>query len=156
MRSSSPQRCSVRALRVRSLAELVELCRGWTDGAGLFVRWSPDCAGDLAEQTSTDELTGVPLPGLSANGLRVEPWWEDRALDVWLARRLYDYRHLTEQRGEATRAWILAGTEVGRGPDNEPLINRCRLVAAVDASVIDQAIERIKAIPADWGSLRRA
>jgi hypothetical protein len=65
-------------------AELADLCHGWRDVVGLFVRWSPDCARDLADENSVDELTLVPLPGLSMNGLAVEPWWEDHPFDVWL------------------------------------------------------------------------
>jgi hypothetical protein len=76
-------------------------------------------------------------------------------LDAWLARRLYDYRHLVELRGEGTRPWVLTGDQVGRGPDNEPLIANCDLVAGIDGSVIDDAVALVDAMPADWGSLRR-
>lgn len=138
---------------IATIDDLAQLCQEF-DGA-LYVRWSRDCDRDLTDQTSIDELTGVPLPGLSANGLGVEPWWDDRPLDLWLARRFYDYRHLVELRGKGTRPWILTGDEVGRGPDNEPLITNCRLVASVEPAVIDTATERVDGLPRDWGSLRR-
>ncbi|MEU4745871.1 DUF6098 family protein, partial [Actinosynnema sp. NPDC023658] len=32
---------------------------------------------------------------------------------------------LRERRGPGTRPWVLEGVEVGRGPDNEPLVE-CR------------------------------
>jgi hypothetical protein len=100
-------------------------------------------------------LTGVPLPGLSANALGVEPWWGEREVRTWVARRLYDYRHLAELRGPGTQPYILSGREMGRGPDNEPLIAQCRLVARIDPAVIDDAVEIVEAMPAQWGSLRR-
>ena len=40
----------------------------------MFVRWSRGPAADAAGQSS-DDFTGEPLPGLSANPLAVEPWW---------------------------------------------------------------------------------
>jgi hypothetical protein len=144
-----------RIRRLSSLDDLATLCEQWDGQRGLYVRWTPDIEGDLARGCSTDELTGVPLPGLSANGLALEPWWEERPLDAWLARRLYDYRHLVELRGEGTRPWVLTGDQVGRGPDNEPLIANCDLVAGIDGSVIDDAVALVDAMPADWGSLRR-
>jgi hypothetical protein len=127
------------------------------DGCALFVRWSRDAEHDVSDTRSKDELTGVDLPGLSANSLRVEPWWGDRSVRAWVARRLYDYRHLAELRGPGTRAWVLAGREVGRGPDNEPLVHKCRLVAEVAPEVIDEAVQLVESLPAaHWGSLRRA
>jgi hypothetical protein len=147
--------------RVRTLDELADVLKQW-DGAAdagdcaLFVRWSKDAERDLGQPGSKDELTGVDLPGLSANPLAVEPWWQDRPLRTWVARRLYDYRHLAELRGPGTRPWVLAGREVGRGPDNEPLVHQCRLVAAVAPEVIDEAVRLVESIPAEhWGSLRR-
>jgi hypothetical protein len=146
--------------RVRSLAELADVLERWDaerDGCSLFVRWSKDAERDLDGTRSKDELTGVDLPGLSANPLAVEPWWGDRSLRTWVARRLYDYRHLAELRGPGTRPWVLAGREVGRGPDNEPLVHRCRLVAAIMPEVIDEAVQLVGSLPAEhWGSLRRA
>jgi hypothetical protein len=141
--------------RVGSLQQLTDLLDGWRDPCDLYVRWTPDALADLDGECSRDELTGVPLPGLSANALCVEPWWEDRSLLTWVARRIYDYRHLVELRGQGTRPWVIAGDEAGRGPDNEPLVRDCRLVASIEPRVIDEAVELVESMPAEWGSLRR-
>ena len=96
---------------VRSLDELTELVDSWRDDDGLelYVRWTRDIERDLRTGLSRDELTGIELPGLSANSLKVEAWWADRPLTAWLARRLYDYGHLPEKRGPGTCPWVLAG-----------------------------------------------
>jgi hypothetical protein len=138
---------------VSSLDELVALVEA---RHGLFVRWTTDVDRDLDTRVSRDELTGVELPGLSANALDPEPWWDDRPMRTWVARRLYDYRHLVEQRGPGTRPWVLTGTEVGRGPDNEPLIDDCEVVTEVTMDVMEEAVREIDRLPADWGSLRRS
>jgi hypothetical protein len=52
---------------VETLEELTELAQRH---AGLFVRWSRGPAADVAG-TSSDDLTGVRLPGLSASPLAV-------------------------------------------------------------------------------------
>ncbi|HEX5741588.1 MAG TPA: DUF6098 family protein, partial [Pilimelia sp.] len=97
---------------IETLDELAALVAAEDRGESLYLRWSAgpaaDCgAGAPAPQTSRDSLTGVELPGLSASPLRVEPWWEDRPLRLWVARRLYDYRHLREQRGPHVRPWVM-------------------------------------------------
>jgi hypothetical protein len=51
---------------VQTLTELTELAR---QHRGLYVRWSRGPEADAAGNSS-DDLTGVPLPGLSANPLR--------------------------------------------------------------------------------------
>ena len=106
--------------------------------------------------SSLDELTGVELPGLSANPLKVEPWWGDRPLDLWMARRLYDYRHLRRKRGPGVRPWVIAGDVVGRGPDNEPLVCCREIVACLDDAVTTAATKLIDEQPSDWGSLDRS
>ena len=137
------------------LDDLAQLLRHWDEPCELYIRWTPNVDSDLDREGSKDELTGVALPGLSANALAVEPWWGDRPVRTWVARRLYDYRHLAELRGPGTLPYVLAGVEVGRGPDNEPLVSQCRLVARIDPTVIDCAVELVESMPADWGSLRR-
>jgi hypothetical protein len=137
---------------LHSLDELVALADSRDD---LYVRWTDDPQEDRQRGGSIDELTGVEMPGLSANPLKVEPWWEDRPHHLWMARRLYDYRHLREQRGPEVRPWLIVGDVVGRGPDNEPLV-RCReIVACLDDSVTTAATKLIDAQPHDWGSLDR-
>ena len=53
----------------------------------------------VAGGVSEGPARGVPraLPGLSASPLAVEPWWGDRPLGLWIARRLYDYSHLEHE-----------------------------------------------------------
>src|SRR4051812_49160697 len=95
---------------VRSLHDLCALAEEWADERReLYVRWTVDIDRDLRTGVSRDELTGIELPGLSANSLKVEQWWDDRPLTAWLARRLYDYGHLPEKRGPGTCPWVVAG-----------------------------------------------
>lgn len=138
--------------RVRSLDELVELVRGSGD---LYVRWSRGPDFDLDDQTSRDELTGAELPGLCANPLAVEEWWGDRSLRTWVARRLHDYSHLRRKR-DGVRPWVLEGHELGRGPDNEPLVECRRPVAWLEESVIEEATGAVDAASEEWGPLRRS
>lgn len=145
-----------RTRTIGSLEEMAELLSSWRDERALFVRWTDDIERDVHDELSRDELTGIELPGLSANSLHVEPWWGNRPLPTWIARRLYDYRHLPETRSPDTRPWVVAGAEAGRGPDNEPLIVGCEPVAEVDLSVIDAATEAVRQFAGDWGSMRRS
>ncbi|HEX4724766.1 MAG TPA: DUF6098 family protein [Pseudonocardiaceae bacterium] len=145
---------------IHDLDGLVALVRAHGDD-NLYVRWSagPDTdlvAGSGGHSASHDGLTGVPLPGLSANPLRTEPWWGDRSPRLWLARRLFDYRHLAELRGPGVRAWVLTGEEVGRGPDNEPLVRCRRPVAWIEDGALAEC-ERMIANQnsAEWGPLDR-
>lgn len=146
---------------VHDLDELVSLVHRQNPGDELYVRWSRGPAVDAEgsddqEQVSRDALTGVPLPGLSANPLRVEPWWGERSPRLWLARKLFDYQHLRALRGARTRAWILVGTEVGRGPDNEPLVRCRRPIAWIDDAALVECERMIAAQPSDeWGTLNR-
>ena len=136
---------------IRSLDELAQLAQSRPD---LYVRWSRGPEADESG-TSKDELTGVELPGLCANPLAVEAWWEDRPLRTWVARRLYDYRHLEERRGRDVRPWVLSGEELGRGPDNEPIVRFDEAVAWIDDAVVKAAEEEVTAKKEDWGPLDR-
>jgi hypothetical protein len=91
------------------------LTRLVTGRRGLYVRWSRGPEQDLRDVSSTDDLTGVPLPGLSASPLDMEEWWGERPPHVWVARRLHDYCHLPRVKGAGTRPWVLHGTEAARG-----------------------------------------
>lgn len=139
--------------RLDELAALVE------KGDDLYVRWSKGPEADLTqppEQTSRDALTGVTLPGLSANPLAVEPWWGDRPVRLWVARRLYDYRHLRELRGPGVRPWVLRGEEIGRGPDNEPLVRCHEPIAWIAEDALAEAEALIDAQQSpEWGPLDR-
>jgi hypothetical protein len=122
----------------------------------LYVRWSRGPAVDLVSQDSRDSLTGVPLPGLSANPLGVEPWWGDRPLRLWVARRLYDYQHLRDLRGPDVRPWVLVGEQCGRGPDNEPLVRCRRPVAWVSDNALRESRDVVEAQGSrEWGPLDR-
>jgi hypothetical protein len=137
------------------LSDLVRLVEHADD---LFVRWSRGPAYDMRQgQSSRDELTGVPMPGLSANPLAVEAWWGSRPRDVWVARRLYDYRHLRHKRGPDVRPWVFAGEAVGRGPDNEPLVRCHRPVAWVADAVVAEADALVASQDnaQEWGPLDR-
>lgn len=136
----------------RDLSELAELVRREPH---LYVRWSKGPQEDLVGPASRDELTGVPLPGLSASPLAVEDWWEDRPLRLWVARRIHDYSHLRADKGPGVRPWVLSGREAGRGPDNEPLVRDVRPVAWLDERVIAQAVAEVNRAHGAWGPLRR-
>lgn len=146
---------------ISGLAELAALVDSHGSGADLYIRWSKgpdvdlDATGD--GQASRDALTGVPLPGLSASPLAVEPWWGDRSTRVWVARRLYDYRHLRELRGPGVRPWVLVGSETGRGPDNEPLVACDEPVAWIAEDALEECERTVRESgPDDWGPLNRA
>jgi hypothetical protein len=48
------------------------------------------------------------------------------------------------------------GRLCGRGPDNEPLITDCEVIAEVDPSVADRATELVEGFGQDsWGPLDR-
>jgi hypothetical protein len=136
---------------VETLDELTELARRHP---GMFVRWSRGPGAD-ADGKSLDDLTGEPLPGLSANPLGVEPWWGDRPLRLWIARRLFDYSHLKHEKGPGVRPWLLDGRELARGPDNEPLVSCDRPIAWIDDRVISEAARTVDGQNACWGPLRR-
>ncbi|MFF5372268.1 DUF6098 family protein [Streptomyces sp. NPDC013187] len=137
---------------VRSLDELAELVERHR---GLYVRWSRGPETDLREVSSTDDLTGVPLPGLSASPLGVEAWWEDRPVRVWVARRLHDYVHLLHDKGPGVHPWVLTGKETARGPDNEPLVTDVRPMCRLDQQVIEEAKAEVARQENPWGPLRR-
>lgn len=122
---------------------------------GLYVRWSRGPGRDLKDVSSTDDLTGVPLPGLSASPLDIEAWWGERPPDVWVARRLYDYCHLPRRKGSGTRPWVLHGAEAARGPDNEPLVTDIEPVGWIANAVIVEATSVVAALPGAWGPMDR-
>ncbi|MET9951867.1 DUF6098 family protein [Streptomyces sp. NPDC006339] len=138
-----------------TIASLDELTRLMAARRGLYVRWSLGPQVDLTGTRSRDALTGVELPGLSANPLDVEDWWGDRSLRTWAARRLYDYSHLPRIRDGRVRPWLLHGREAARGPDNEPLVRDVQPLGWVAEEVITQAEEEIARQTGAWGPLDR-
>jgi hypothetical protein len=141
--------------RMTVFATLADLTKSVTGERGLYVRWSRGPLQDLDSVYSRDDLTGVPLPGLSANSLDVADWWGDRPAHVWVARRLYDYSHLPRLKGAWTRPWVLRGVETGRGPDNEPLVIEVVPLGWIELSVIAEANEVITSQPGRWGPVCR-
>ena len=138
---------------VTSLDELAELVQ---QRPNLYIRWSRGPEADEG-RTSRDSLSGALLPGLCANPLAAEDWWGDRPLRLWVARRVYDYRHLEWEKGPDVRAWVLEGDELGRGPDNEPLVDMHRPVAWVAEGVVEEAERVVAEIDCgDWGPLSRS
>jgi Family of unknown function (DUF6098) len=137
-----------------ALATLGDLTELASERPRLFVRWSRGPEADAAG-ASSDDLTGTRLPGLSANPLAVEPWWGDRPLRLWIARRLYDYSHLEHEKGPGVRPWVFEGEERGRGPDNEPLVRCLEPVAWIAEEVITEAGRAVDEQNQEWGPLRR-
>jgi hypothetical protein len=139
---------------LRTIGTLEELA-GLVDRCGsLFVRWSRGPEADAAGM-SRDDLTGTRMPGLSANPLAVEEWWGRRSLRLWVARRLHDYSHLKHDKGPGVRPWVLEGKELGRGPDNEPLVDCRRPLAWIADDVLAEAERVIADQEGGWGPLRR-
>ncbi|QTD96304.1 DUF6098 family protein [Streptomyces cyanogenus] len=137
------------------MTTLTEVARLVEQHRGLYVRWSKGPGVDLDDVSSTDELTGVPMPGLSANPLDVEDWWQDRSVELWVARRLYDYAHLPHDKGPGVRPWVLTGRETGRGPDNEPLVADVDPLCWIADEVIGAARDEVARQEREWGTLRR-
>ncbi|WP_218926029.1 DUF6098 family protein [Xylanimonas oleitrophica] len=119
---------------VGSLEELADLARR---SRPLYVRFSEGPQAD-AECVSRDHESGCAMPGLSANPLDPEPWWDRPVID-WVARQVVQYAHL--ERGSRF-AWVLTGTVVGRGPDCEPLLADIEPVAAIPSDVVRAARDR--------------
>lgn len=140
---------------LHDLDHLCEVVQQHGRGRDLYVRWSRGPQFDM-RSVSHDALTGVELPGLSANPLRVERWWQDRSLRLWVARRLYDYEHLRDrQLGVDVRAWLLRGTEVARGPDNEPLVTCDEPIAWIAEGAMREARQLVIGQHETWGTLDR-
>lgn len=102
------------------------------------MRYSEGPDADRSE-TSVDYESGLPLPGLSVNRLDPESWWT-RPIEDWLARQLSQYLHLSD-RSATHHGWVLAGKEVGRGPDDEPLVADFHPVAVLHETLLDEAEE---------------
>jgi hypothetical protein len=142
-------------VKLPTLADLDEIACLVVSHRGLYVRWSLGPQRDLPTGASTDDLTGVRLPGLSASPLDVENWWGQRPLSVWVARRLYDYCHLSRVKDPRTRPWVLQGIEAARGPDNEPLVTDVEPLGWIAWNAIDEAHDVVDHQPGSWGPLDR-
>ena len=128
--------------RLSGLADVVALVRERPDA---HVRYSRDPRTE-AGRGSTDTESGLELPGLSVNPLGAEGSWS-RPLDDWIARQLCQYRHLAEEDDDEEReAWVVAGREVGRGSDCEPLLADVEVLAVVGEDALDEAEARYRAV----------
>ncbi len=119
---------------IRSLDELVELVRA--SEPPLYIRYSKGPEHDNAYGPSRDYEAEVDLPGLSVTNISPEPWWS-RPIEDWVARRICKYLELGQ---EADRyPWLLTGTETGRGPDHEPVVQLGEVVGRLDDAVVEEA-----------------
>jgi Family of unknown function (DUF6098) len=118
---------------IHELGQLADVACG--DGEK-YLRYSagPDADG---QQTSRDYESGLTLPGLSVVPLTPPCWWGRPTVD-WLARQISKYAHLGGEESDRC-AWVLAGREVARGPDDEPLVADPRPLAILSTSVVEQA-----------------
>jgi hypothetical protein len=128
---------------LRGIESLHELVRLVASRPGLYVRWARDVDDD--PPASVDGLSGLPLPGLSCNGLDPEAWWDGRPLELWVARRVHQYSPERQDQGGEGTAVVIAGHVVGRGPDNEPLVRRSETVAVIDDAVLREADAVVRA-----------
>ena len=118
---------------ISQLDELAGIARADGDR---YLRYSKGPEAD-AHQTSRDYESGLELPGLSVVPLTPPRWWQRPDVD-WLARQICKYAHLGEE-GSDRCAWILAGREVARGPDHEPLVADPRPLAILSETLVKQA-----------------
>jgi hypothetical protein len=129
------------------VSSLEELARLVGEEHDVFVRWSKGPDADLPNGRTVDRLSGRELPGLSVNPLLPPSWWGDTDVILWVARKLHEYSPGEPGRGTdpGNHAWVVAGEVVDRGPDNEPLLTRCRPVAWIDDGVLEEAARLIEA-----------
>jgi hypothetical protein len=118
-----------------SLAQLADTVHRY---GKLYVRYSEGPASD--RDGSVDTESGLTLPGLSVNPLHAQAWWT-RPFEDWLARQVCQYRELSEKNPDRF-AWVLSGTETGRGPDNEPLLRAVVPIARLEDQLLDEAARR--------------
>lgn len=120
------------APRLDRLGQLVELLGRYEQ---LYVRFGNHPSGQ--QGGSIDYESGLRMPGLSANRLRPPDWWT-RPLEDWLARQICQYVHLLDRSSEH-EGWVVHGTEVGHGPDDEPLLSDVEVVGRVGRDLLDEA-----------------
>jgi hypothetical protein len=119
-----------RLLEVESVGELVDLVE--TSPEPLYVRFSSG----LDRDASIDHESGLRLPGVSVNPLRPPAWWQGSPVAGWVTRQVRAYQHLME-RDDDRRCWIVSGTVVDRGPDNEPLLTDVRAVGVLSEALVE-------------------
>lgn len=112
---------------VKSLNELKNLNKK------VYVRWSKSF--ELDKRRGYSLMCGTSAEaGISC--CEIDPTWED-----WrILRQLQEYRYIA-----GGQCWLITGTEVGRGGDNEPLLRDIELVAQVSETLT----------AADWQSMEK-
>ncbi len=128
---------------IKTLAELVETVK--TSEVPLFIRYSYGPDVDREMGCSTNHATNRVECGLSVNNLIAFPGlygddMDDPRFAEWVARLACEYSYL--MMGEESFPWLLTGEEIGRGADNEPLLDpeTWEEVAYVALSVVDEAL----------------
>lgn len=122
------------------LADLTELVEAQSPTT-VYVRVSNGPDADAGER-SRDYESGLDLPGLSVSVGTPPQWWTRPAQD-WLARQLCSYAHLHRDTPDRI-VWLCTGTEVGFGPDHEPLLRQVRPLVAVSPTCLEQAEARYR------------
>lgn len=120
------------APRLDRLGQLAELLERYEQ---LYVRFGNDPRDETGG--SVDYESGLRMPGLSANRLRPPNWWT-RPLEDWLARQICQYVHLLDRSPEH-QGWVVHGTVVAHGPDDEPLLGDVEVVGRVGQALLDEA-----------------
>jgi hypothetical protein len=106
----------------------------------VYVRFSEDPACDVHEP-STDRASGLTLPGLAVNAMDPPRWWRDHPVEEWVVRQICTYVHLQDH-DDRRICWLMTGTVVDRGPDNEPLLQDVRPLAVVTETAVREAKTR--------------
>jgi hypothetical protein len=119
-----------------------------TSDRPVYVRFSPKPPSDEAD-VSVDHVSGLRLPGLPVNPISPPAWWVGRSLEDWVRRQICTSAHL--RHADSSRAcWLVTGREVGRGPDNEPLLGDVRPLATISADVVAACGKQAQSTPAPW------
>jgi hypothetical protein len=119
-----------RLIEVTSVEELVEIVE--RSAVPLYVRFSSG----LHDDRSVDHQSGLTLPGVSVNPLHPPTWWQGPPLSEWVTRQVRAYHHL-RRRDDDRRCWVVTGTIVDRGPDNEPLLMDVEGVGVLSNGLVD-------------------
>jgi hypothetical protein len=106
----------------------------------VYVRFS-QAPPDGSDEPSTDGESGLDLPGYSVNPLDPPRWWPADRIEEWIVRRVCTYAHL-QAREPDRQCWLVQGTVVDRGPDNEPLLTDATPIAMVDSEVVAECMRR--------------
>jgi hypothetical protein len=106
-------------------------------GEGTYLRFSRGPGADRGT-VSRDYEAELDLPGLSAETLTPEPWW-DRPVEDWIARQVCKYLHIREQADDDRYAWVLRGEVVARGPDREPILTDIEPLAWLSEAALEEA-----------------